>query len=46
MTTQEASQRVRVVQALAKDIEKEKKVREMRWQNFAKRLRDVVPTNG
>jgi len=38
MTTQEALQRVHVVQALAKDIEKEKKVWEMRWQNFAKCL--------
>jgi hypothetical protein len=36
MTTQETSQRVRVVQALAKDMEKEKKSREIRWQNFAK----------
>lgn len=46
MTTQEASQRVRVVQVLAKDIEKEKKVREIRWQTFAKHLRNIVPTNG
>ena len=46
MTTHEASQQVHVVQALAKDIEKEKKVQEMCWQIFAKRLQDVVPTNG
>jgi hypothetical protein len=38
MTNQEASQRVQVVQALAKDIETEKKVREIWWQNFAKGL--------
>jgi hypothetical protein len=36
MTVQEASQRVRVIQVLAKDAEKKKKVREMRWQTFSK----------
>lgn len=46
MTTQEAAQRARVVQALAKDIEREKKSREIRWQNFAKRLRDIIPIDG
>ena len=46
MTNQEASQHVRVVQALAKDIETEKKVREIRWQNFAKGLRNIIPSNG
>ena len=46
MTVQEASQRVRVVQALAKDIEAEKKVREIRWQSFAKGLRNAVPADG
>lgn len=46
MTTQEASQRARVAQALAKDIETEKKAREIRWQNFAKGLRNVIPNEG
>ena len=46
MTTQEASQRVRVIQALAKDAEKEKKVREIRWQNFSKGLQNIVPARG
>jgi hypothetical protein len=46
MTTQEASQRVRVIQVLAKDVEKEKKVREIRWQTFSKHLRDVIPAEG
>ena len=46
MSAQEASQRVRVVQALAKDAEAEKKVREIRWQNFAKGLKDVIPVGG
>jgi hypothetical protein len=46
MTTQEASQRVRVIQALAKDAEKEKKAREIRWQNFAKGLRAVASADG
>jgi len=36
MTAQEASQRVCIIQALAKDVEKEKKVCKMRWQNFSK----------
>ncbi|KIM79425.1 hypothetical protein PILCRDRAFT_10261 [Piloderma croceum F 1598] len=45
MSTQEALQRVRVVQALAVDIETEKKAREIRWQNFAKGLRNVIPAN-
>jgi hypothetical protein len=43
MSTQEASQRVRVVQALTVDIETEKKAR---WQNFAKGFRNIIPANG
>ena len=46
MTTQEASQWVCVVQVLAKDIEKEKKVCEICSQTFAKHLRNIIPTNG
>lgn len=46
MSIQEASQRVRVVQALAKDVETEKKVRENRWQTFAKGLRNIIPADG
>jgi len=46
MTTQEASQHAHVAQALAKDIETEKKAREIRWQNFAKGLRNVIPNEG
>jgi len=33
MMVQEVSQRVRIIQVLAKDVEKEKKVCKMRWQN-------------
>ena len=43
---QEASQRVCIIQVLAKDVEKEKKVCKMRWQNFLKGLQDIVPTQG
>ena len=46
MTVQEASQRVRVVQALAKDVEKEKKAREIRWQTVAKNLRTKLTADG
>lgn len=46
MTIQEASQRVRVVQALAKDVEKEKKAREIRWQTVAKNLRTKLAADG
>lgn len=38
MTTQEASQRVRVVQALAHDVERDIKARAVRWRGFAKAL--------
>jgi len=38
MTTQEASQQVCIIQVLAKDVEKEKKVHKMRSQNFSKGL--------
>ena len=46
MTVQEVSQHVHIIQALAKDVEKEKKVWEMRWQNFSKGLQNIVPAQG
>jgi hypothetical protein len=45
MMVQEVSQHVHIIQVLAKDVEKEKKVCEM-WQNFSKGLQNIVPTQG
>src|SRR5882762_5399191 len=46
MMVQEVSQRVRIIQVLAKDVAKEKKVCKMRWQNFSKGLQNIVPAQG
>jgi hypothetical protein len=46
MTLQEAAQRTRIAQALANDTEKETKAREIRWQNVAKGLRNIISAQG
>jgi hypothetical protein len=46
MTSQEASQRVRIALTLAGLLEKEKKYREIRWKTASKALRDVLTSQG
>lgn len=46
MSTQEASQWTRVVQVLGRDVDKDKKARELRWQTVAKGLKAAVAANG
>lgn len=45
MTTQEASQRARIAQVAGRDVEDEKKAREMRWLSVSKAIAKAVVTS-